>query len=402
MNELLEAVISEWFGAGDWYFSHLAVVLSAAIMLIAGGIIFLGLRYIGLPIAKRILRFFTPSHAKRLDNEITRLLSLLAHIGPAMFWIVSTAWFFNESNDFIEFVSRIQLIYLYIVVGLSVSSFVSLLGRGYAFTRVAKEVPIDGLIQVVKLGLFFIIAILVISELIDRSPVYLFSSLGALTALLLIVFKDTILGLVAGVQIAANRLVANGDWIEMPKYGADGQVLEVGLNMVKVQNWDHTITSIPTYALISESFKNWRAMERSQGRRIKRKLRLQIESIGYRPLIELQGLTESKVAALQHLVEWSQNTDLSAQHRTNLGYYRDYCEYFLLKMNPVNDELTFMMRVLDATEFGIGIELYCFCREKQWKRFEHVQAEILEHLLAIMPWFHLKPYQFSQPDLPAV
>lgn len=400
MNELLETVLIEWFGASDWYLSAIAIFLTAGIMLLAGGIIFLGLRYIGMPIAKRILIFFSPSHAKRLNTELSHLLSLFAHIGPAMFWLVTTEWFFAESNDFLLFLHRLELIYLYIVVGLAVASFVNLLGRGYEFTRVSKEVPIDGLIQVVKLGLFFIITILVISELIDRSPVYLFSSLGALTALLLIVFRDTILGLVAGIQIAANRLVANGDWIEMPKYGADGQVLEVGLNLVKVKNWDHTITSIPTYALISESFKNWRAMEKSQGRRIKRQLRLQIESICYVPLNELQTLKETKVGALQYLVTWVENTNLSKQHRTNLGYYRDYCEFYLSQKNVVNDKLTFMLRVLDATEFGVGIEIYCFTYEKEWKRYEHIQAEIIEHFLAVMPWFHLKPYQFNQSAMP--
>lgn len=399
MNELLEAILSNWLGTTDWYVTYIAVILTAVIMLLAGGVIFLGLRYVGLPIAKRILVFFSPAHAKRLNTELSHLLSLLAHIGPAMFWLVATGWFFDESNDFLTFLHRIELIYLYIVVGLAVSSFVNLLGRGYEFTRVSKEVPIDGLIQVVKLALFFIITILVISELIDRSPVYLFSSLGALTALLLIVFRDTILGLVAGIQIAANRLVANGDWIEMPKYGADGQVLEVGLNLVKVQNWDHTITSIPTYALISESFKNWRAMEKSQGRRIKRQLRLQVESIGYMPLEELSELKETKTAALQHLINWSEKANVSAQQRTNLGYYRDYCEHYLQSLNAVNEDLTFMLRVLDATEFGVGIEIYCFSREKQWKRFEHIQAELIEHMLAIMPWFCLKPYQFNQPDL---
>lgn len=401
MNEVLEAIIIEWLGSDTWYSAYFAVGLSSILMLFAGAFIFVALRYVGLPIAKRLLHFFSPSHAQRLNVELNELLSLLAHIGPAMFWLVTTHWFFAQDNDVLAFLYRIELIYLYIVVGLAIAAFVNLLGRGYEFTRVSKEVPIDGLIQVVKLALFFIITILVISELIDRSPVYLFSSLGALTALLLIVFKDTILGLVAGVQIAANRLVANGDWIEMPKYGADGQVLEVGLNMVKVQNWDHTITNIPTYALISESFKNWRAMEKSQGRRIKRRLRLQIESIRYIPLKELHTLRDTKVAALKHLVAWCDSTDLSQQQRTNLGYYRDYCEFYLLQMHAVNDDLTFMLRLLDATEFGVGLEIYCFSREKEWKRYEHIQAEILEHMLAVMPWFHLKPYQFNQPDFPA-
>jgi miniconductance mechanosensitive channel len=226
-----------------------------------------------------------------------------------------------------------------------------------------------------------------------------------MTAVVLLVFKDTILGFVAGVQLAANQMVSRGDWIEMPKYGADGEVLEVALTTVQVQNWDKTITMIPTYALISDSFKNWRGMEQAGGRRIKRSIRLDVNSIGFmdQALIEhlmkvdsiskyLTSKQQEINAQNQHL---SSDLTVNANGRklTNVGTFRTYLEYFLKNHPMVSQEMTLIVRQLPADENGLPIELYLFCTDIRWAAYESIQADLFDHIYAVLPEFNLRAFQ---------
>ena len=275
----------------------------------------------------------------------------------------------------------------------------------YNESSLARRAPIGGFIQVGKLLMAVVALLLISAVLLDRSPLLLLSGLGAVTAILLLIFRDAILGFVAGIQIAANRMVNNGDWIEMSKYGADGNVLEVGLTTVKIRNWDNTISTIPTYNLISDSVKNWRGMQESDGRRIKRAILLDIHSIRFcdHTMLEefanirsIKAYIEQKRKALSEFNQTAKvaDTDLVNSRRlTNLGTLRAYMTAYLRAHPQINQNMTLMVRQLAPTELGIPLEIYCFCADKDWVNYEGIQADIFDHMLAMLPIFHLRAYQ---------
>ncbi len=268
-----------------------------------------------------------------------------------------------------------------------------------------KKLPIKSINQLVKLFVFIIVAVISISTLLGKSPLYFLSGLGAMTAVLLLVFKDTILGFVAGVQLAANQMVSRGDWIEMPKYGADGEVLEVALTTVQVQNWDKTITMIPTYALISDSFKNWRGMEQAGGRRIKRSIRLDVNSIGFMDqsliehLMKIDSISDYLTSKQNEINEQNQTSksdltiNANGRKLTNVGTFRAYLEYFLQNHPKVSQEMTLIVRQLPADENGLPIELYLFCTDIRWAAYESIQADLFDHIYAVLPEFNLRAFQ---------
>ncbi|MGB0897920.1 MAG: mechanosensitive ion channel family protein [Psychrobium sp.] len=268
-----------------------------------------------------------------------------------------------------------------------------------------KKLPIKSINQLIKLFVFLVVAVISISTVLGKSPLYFLSGLGAMTAVVLLVFKDTILGFVAGVQLAANQMVSRGDWIEMPKYGADGEVLEVALTTVQVQNWDKTITMIPTYALISDSFKNWRGMEQAGGRRIKRSIRLDVNSIGFmdQSLIEhlqkIDSISDYLVEKQNEINEQNQQlaSDLTVNANgrklTNVGTFRAYLEYYLQNHPMVSQEMTLIVRQLSADENGLPIELYLFCTDIRWAAYEAIQADLFDHIYAVLPEFNLRAFQ---------
>ena len=245
----------------------------------------------------------------------------------------------------------------------------------YLFRRnLAQHFPVRGLVQTIKLLASIGIVILLISLLLGQSPLILLSGLGAMTAVLMLVFKDPILGLVAGIQLSANRMLNIGDWLEMPKYGADGSVTDIGLTTVKVQNWDNTVTTLPTYALISDSFKNWRHMSESGGRRIKRAVYIDSNSVHF--------LNEAEIAHLRQ-----------SRHLTNLGTFRAYLQQYLENNRHIRKDMTLMVRQLDAGNKGIPLEIYCFTNTVVWAEYEGIQADIFDHIFAVAGEFGLRIYQ---------
>ncbi|MFI4912296.1 MAG: mechanosensitive ion channel family protein [Sedimentisphaeraceae bacterium JB056] len=268
-----------------------------------------------------------------------------------------------------------------------------------------EKMPIRSFVQAFKIIAFLVVVIVVLSILLDKNPKGLLSGLGALTAILMLIFKDSILGFVAGVQMNANRMVRIGDWVEMPKYGADGDVIDVSLTTVKVQNWDKTITTIPAYSMISDSFKNWRGMSESGGRRIKRCICIDMSSIKFcdEKMLEkfrkIQYISEyidkKKKDVAQFNVEKKVDESVTVNGRrlTNIGTFRAYLAAYLRNHPMINQDMTFLVRHLQPTSQGIPIEIYVFCSDKVWANYEAVQADIFDHILAIVPEFELKVFQ---------
>ena len=267
-----------------------------------------------------------------------------------------------------------------------------------------RYVPLNATIQLIKLAIYLVATILSISTIIDRSHIYLLSGLGALTAVLLLVFQDTIKGLVASIQISANKMVAPGDWIELPQYGADGDVLEIGLNTVKVQNFDRTVTTVPTYALISGSFKNWRDMFNSGGRRIKRAIYIDISSVKFYQQEELTKLKDIRLLT-NYLTQKEQeitqevqaiNADepaINQRKLTNIGTFRAYIEAYLKQHPKVHQQMTCMVRQLAPSATGLPLELYFFSNDQNWVNYEAIQADIFDHIYAIAPEFGIRIFQ---------
>ncbi len=329
----------------------------------------------------------------------------LSHLAPAVVLYVMMPLALEGYERLTALATSVVIIYMIIIGIMVIDSFLNAVLDIYRTREVSKEIPIKSFIQILKVAIYFIAIIFVISVILDKTPLYFFSGLGAITAILLLIFKDAILGFVAGIQLAANKMVANGDWIAMPKYGADGDVLEVALTTVKVQNWDKTVTTIPTYALISESFKNWRGMQMSGGRRIKRSVYIDINTIKFCTEEMLERFSKIRYIAdymekkKKELAEYNAAHQLDAlapankRQLTNVGTFRAYMTFYLKNHPMINQEMTFLIRQLAPTENGLPIEIYVFCKDKVWANYEAVQADIFDHILAIVPEFDLKVFQ---------
>ena len=282
-------------------------------------------------------------------------------------------------------------------------------GQEGSAAQAHKARSIKSYVQLAKLMLGLAAAIVMVATLLDRSPLIVLSGLGAMSAVLMLVFKDTILSFTAGVQLSSNDMLRLGDWIEMPQVGADGDVIDIALNTVKVQNWDKTITTIPTWRLVSESYKNWRGMSESGGRRIKRMLRLDASSVRFLDAMEMArfarfGLLQDYMGAKSAAVDEANTqaravlgdkAELVANQRrlTNIGTFRAYVEAYLRAHPRLRQDMTLIVRTLEATPEGVPLELYCFTNSTAWVAYESTQGDIFDHLLAILPEFGLRLYQ---------
>lgn len=269
---------------------------------------------------------------------------------------------------------------------------------------VSRRLPIKSVVQLFKLFLFFVALIISISVLANQSPVYFLSGLGVATGLVMLVFRDTILGFVAGIQLAANRMVSMGDWIQMDKYGANGDVVEVSLTTVKVRNWDKTITMIPAYALVSDAFKNWRGMTESGGRRIKRAVAIDIHSIHFLSeeeqtrLSKINYLKEYFVTKKDEISRFNCNVEdadilVNSRHLTNIGTFRAYLLEFVKQHPLIHKDMTLLVRQLAPTAEGVPIEVYVFTTDIRWSVYEGIQSDIFDHIFAILPEFGLNVFQ---------
>jgi len=324
----------------------------------------------------------------------TKFFARLSHFAPAIVISVLGSVFFSDNPALHSFLTTLLALY-YIVIAVTV--IFSFLEAIYIITQQSKVLsghPIRGIVQAVKLVIFLIAIILIISVLFNKQPLVVLSALGALTAVLMLVFKDTIMGFTAGIMLAANKMVRVGDWIEKPSAGADGDVIDVSLTTIKVQNWDKTITTIPAYDLISGSFKNWRSMNETGGRRIKRAMHIDVKTIRFADKEMLERWQKIDLIRPYINEKLNEMTDEnSGRLLTNLGAFRAYCLAYLKSHPQIHQDLTMIVRQLEPKELGIPLELYTFTNDTRWAVYESVQADIFDHLLAIVKEFGLAIYQ---------
>ncbi len=334
-----------------------------------------------------------------------KVFNRLAYLLPAYVLSRLVPYAIPDHPDVIATILLGLKIYSTAVVMLVFSAFFNSILLIYQEYPISKTRPIKGYIQVAKIFLYIFVAITIISFLLGQNPLVILGGLGAFSAILLLIFKDSILGLVAGVQLTVNDMLRPGDWISLPKYDADGTVIDITLTTVKVQNWDRTFTTIPAYALFTESFKNWRGMEESGGRRIKRSINLDMNSVKFCTPEMLQKFERIHYVSTyitnkeKEIAQFNKDNNIdpeilvNGRRQTNLGVFRNYLSNYLLNHPSINTEMTFLIRHLQPTETGIPIEIYVFSREQAWAVYENIQSDIFDHILAIVPEFELKVFQ---------
>ncbi|WP_432786262.1 Miniconductance mechanosensitive channel YbdG [Oligella sp. MSHR50489EDL] len=313
---------------------------------------------------------------------------------------------FEPGDDLRRLIEIIARVLLLIFAALSIASFIDVLGRLARRNHKLDALPIQGFQQTFKLVITVITIVLIVSVLLGQSPGIVISGFGAMTAVLMLVFQSPIMGFVAGIQLSANNMLKVGDWLEMPKYNADGDVVEIGLTTVKVQNFDKTVTTIPTSALISDSFKNWRGMQESGGRRIKRQVCIDINTIRFineEELHKMSGsrrLTQYLVAKSKEISEHNKEVSteglarfLDQRHLTNIGTFRAYIMAYLKQHPRIHKNMTIMVRQMAATAEGVPLEVYCFTNTTVWGEYEDIQSDIFDHIFAVAHIFGLRIFQ---------
>ena len=300
---------------------------------------------------------------------------------------------------------NVSMGYMVLMLTLTLTAMLSAASMVYAASPVAKDRPIKGFVQLVQIVVWVIGGVLIVATVMDRSPLLLLSGFGAMTAIAMLVFKDTILSLVASVQITAQDMVRVGDWIEMPQFGADGDVVDVQLHTIKVQNWDKTITTIPTHRLITDSFKNWRGMSLSGGRRIKRSIYVDVSSIRFQSQDEVDHFTrfgllkdyvrtkEDELADYNAELAAEVDAEVNRRRLTNVGTFRAYAFNYLKNHPRIRKDMTLIVRQLAPGPEGLPLEIYCFTDTTEWAAYEDIQSDIFDHLLAIVPEFGLRLFQ---------
>ena len=334
-----------------------------------------------------------------------KVFNRLSHLAPAMVIFFLTPLVFQDYPALIKHVQNGAYVYMILIGLLVADSFISALHEVYTSLPISKHRPIKGYVQIAKIAIYFIAIIIIIATVFGKSPKGLLTALGTAAAVLILVFKDTILGFVASIQLSANKMVKPGDWISIPSHNADGTVIEISLNTVKVQNWDKTITTVPTYALVSDSFYNWKGMEESGGRRIKRSVIIDMKSIKFctpemikkfKKIQILRDVIEKKENELDEhnkKYEIDNSVLVNGRRMTNIGVFRAYIGAYLHNHPKINNEMTSMVRQLQPTDKGLPLQIYVFSNDKRWVEYEKIQSDIFDHILAVAPEFDLRVFQ---------
>lgn len=405
-----ENAIGHW--ARDWFTSQgvdpgVAAYLTIGIDILLVIIISL----VADLIARRIILGFVKSYIKRSRNTYDdifleqKVFQSLAHIIPAAIIWYSIPWIFEVENGFTSFLRTLITIYIIIQVMLVAVRFLQALEYIGLRAERFQGKPVSSYVQVTKIVVYIVGTVFILSMIVGKSPLTILTAFGAATAIILLIFKDTILGLVASIQISANDMVRLGDWVSMDKYGADGDVIEINLTTVKIRNWDKTITTVPTYAFIADSFKNWRGMQSLGVRRIKRSITIDINSIKFvTDEMRDRFLTFSRVKDFviqrqQEIDEYNTQTGIdtsvliNGRHMTNIGVFRRYALQYLMDNPKIDQKETVMVRQLQPTETGLPLEIYAFSSDIAWVNYENIQSDIFDHLLAAASLFELRIFQ---------
>ncbi|MGE4406534.1 mechanosensitive ion channel family protein [Pseudomonas sp.] len=386
----------------DWLRAHpeLQTLLASATLLLAA--------WLSNWIVKRILvrgLYHLLHHVRDTQLQDFGVIKRLSNIVPALVLSIGVGTVPGLPDAVVTVVRNVCGGFIVLTVALALGAVLDIVNLLYQRRSDAHLHPIKGYLQVVKIVLYAIATILIIATLIDRSPLILLSGLGAMAAVLMLIFQDTLLSLVASVQITSNDLIRVGDWVEMPQLNADGDVIDIALHTVKVQNWDKTITSIPTKRFISDSFKNWRGMQESGGRRIKRSLYLDQQSVHFldaeerKRLYRFSLLEDYLVNKRQEIDAWNARLaecgqePVNTRRVTNIGTFRAYVERYLRSHPGIHQGMTLIVRQLSPTADGLPLEIYCFTNTVAWTQYEAIQSDIFDHLLAILPEFGLRVFQ---------
>ena len=358
---------------------------------------YLFMRYI---VIKALFHLFEKTSNTVDDILIEKgLFNRLSYIFPLII-------FYNLFNSLIGnyvLVNRLILVLITIVIVLSINSLLNVINGIYNQSKYSNTINIKSYFQILRLLINLFSVIIIIAILTGQSPIYLLSGIGALTAVLMLIFKDTILSFVSSIQINSNNLFKVGDWIEAPHFGADGDVIDIALHTIKIQNWDKTISIIPTHKLVDSSFKNWKGMSDSGGRRIKRSINIDINSIKFcsHELIEkckrinlISEYIDNKLSVInEHNTKLDVKSSINGRALTNIGTYRAYIKAYLKNNKHIHNDMTFLVRQLSPTEKGLPIEIYVFSNNTNWVEYEEIQSDIFDHLLAVLGQFELKIYQ---------
>lgn len=378
-------------------------IAGAAMLLVAAIIIDLVIKHVLVAAA----RAFAKRSEVKWDDELVahNVIGRLVQIIPALIVYLGLALVpaLPESAEIV--IRNVTMGYMVLMLTMALTAALSAANAIYDKTPSARQRPLKGFVQLLQIVIWVFGGVLIVAAVLDRSPLLLLSGFGAMTAILLLVFKDTILSLVASVQLTAQDMVRVGDWIEMTQFGADGDVVDVQLHTVKVQNWDKTITTIPTHRLITDSFKNWRGMSQTGARRIKRTLHIDVSSIRFQTHEEIERFT--RFALLKHyIVEKEQeladynaglstevHADVNQRRLTNIGTFRAYALNYLKNHPDIHAGMTLIVRQLTSGPDGLPLEIYCFTNTTEWSRYEDIQSDIFDHLFAILPEFGLRLFQ---------
>ncbi len=405
MKELLGAHLKDWL-INQGIAENFAIILQSAIAVV----VVLILAWLSDVISRKILITIITKLVRKTKTHWDDILlerkvfNKISHFAPAIIINISAGMISHEPTG--QFIQDATHIYMIILSVMLIDSFFSATNDIYNTLPVSKTRPIKGYIQIVKIFFYVMGCISIISILIGKTPIYILGTMGAFAAVLILVFKDTILGFVASIQLSANKMVSIGDWISMPSKSADGTVIDISLNTVKVQNWDKTISTIPTYALVSESFNNWKGMEESGGRRIKRHLNIDVKSIHFLSDDEIEmaekiKLISSYIAEKKEEIKKANPENeipVNQKRLTNVGTFRKYIEAYLQNHPKIHKDMTFLVRQLQPSEKGLPIEIYVFSNDQEWANYEAIQSDIFDHILAIVPEFNLKVFQNPTGD----
>ncbi len=389
-----------------------AIYLKLLILAVALTIISMGAWYFSKRLITRVVHGFFLRTKVTWDDVFVKegVFIKLAHIVPAIIVNIGAPYVFGDFPQWIPAVMTITDLYIIGIIVWSINSVVSSSATILSQVPAFKDKPLGSYSQLVKIIIFLIGGVLIFSLLLGQSPIAFLSAMGAATAILMLIFKDAILGFVASIQMSAYNMIRVGDWVSMPKYDADGDVIQINLTTVQVQNWDKTITTVPAYAFISDSFKNWRGMQESGGRRIKRSINLNISSIKFcdkemvnrfkkfHLIKEYIEQRENEIDEYNKVHAVDKSVLINGRHMTNVGAFRNYA-LNLLKANPnINQNMSIMVRQLQPTEKGLPIEIYCFTADVRWVVHEGVMSDIFDHLLAAVPAFDLKVFEAPSGD----
>lgn len=378
-------------------------ILFALLLLIAFGVDFI-CRFILLHIVSALVKRTRVTWDDILFDRSV-LIHLSRMVAPLVLSLTIPMAFAGVESFGLLLISRLCNVLILITFLNFINALLKAIYTVYNSKEQFRDRPLKGLLQTAQVALWFIGGIVIIATLLGKSPLSLLAGLGASAAILMLVFKDSIMGVVSGVQLSANDMLKVGDWIAMPKYGADGTVIEVTLNTVKVRNWDNTITTIPPYLLVSDSFQNWRGMQESGGRRVKRSVNIDMNSVRFctpemldkyrkiKLLADYIDQTEKVIKDYNEAQQIDNSVLVNGRRQTNLGVFRAYLNAYLRNLPTVNDEMTILVRHLQPTDRGIPVELYFFTRTTDWAPYEQIQADVFDHLLAIVPEFDLRVFQ---------